>query len=197
MSVQRNPELQRNPERKRRVGRARTNRDALVYSVGVTFPPAYFLTWRTHGTWLHGDERGAVDDRFNQFNTPPLEANPNRAAWEAGRLRTPPVVLERAARRVVNDTIVLHCAIRHWTIHALNVRTTHVHTVVACGPIEPEPALDQLKSWCTRRLREAGLFGTDAKLWVYHGSTRYLWDRVSLEAAVKYVTEEQGPPLLW
>lgn len=24
-------------------------------------PLAYFITFRTHGTWLHGDQRGSVD----------------------------------------------------------------------------------------------------------------------------------------
>ena len=32
------------------------------------FPLAYLLTFRTYGTWHHGDERGSVDRRsFNKF----------------------------------------------------------------------------------------------------------------------------------
>jgi len=33
-------------------------------------PLAYFLTLRTYGTWLHGDERGSVDAKHNCYNTP-------------------------------------------------------------------------------------------------------------------------------
>jgi hypothetical protein len=30
-------------------------------------PLAYLFTFRCHGTWLHGDERGAVDRFHNHF----------------------------------------------------------------------------------------------------------------------------------
>ncbi len=39
------------------------------------FPIAYLLTWRTFGTWLHGDERQSMqrsrDKRFGTFKITP------------------------------------------------------------------------------------------------------------------------------
>jgi hypothetical protein len=32
-------------------------------------PIAYFITFTTYGTWLHGDERGSVDKGHNRVGT--------------------------------------------------------------------------------------------------------------------------------
>jgi hypothetical protein len=66
-----------------------------------------------------------------------------------------------------------------------------VHLVVA-APASPEKVMSDLKAWASRRLREA--FGEDADRdrWTQHGSTRYLNDTKSVEAAVAYVVDEQG-----
>jgi hypothetical protein len=52
----------------------------------------------------------------------------------------------------------------------------------------------QLKSWCTRRLREAGHAGPETKPWTQHGSTRWINDDKSLAAAIDYVTNHQDTP---
>jgi len=40
------------------------------------FPLAYLITIRTHGTWLHGDERGSVDRHGqNIYGTNRIAAN--------------------------------------------------------------------------------------------------------------------------
>ena len=31
---------------------------------------AYFLTWTTYGTWLHGSAKGSVEKQHNVFGTP-------------------------------------------------------------------------------------------------------------------------------
>ena len=31
------------------------------------FPLAYFISFRTYGTWLHGDERFSVDRKQNKY----------------------------------------------------------------------------------------------------------------------------------
>jgi REP element-mobilizing transposase RayT len=161
----------------------------------MSLPRAYFLTWTCYGTWLHGDPRGSVDREHNAYGTPVLDVDPRRVRADAGRLANPPVVLDAAARKIVHDTIVAHCALRGWTIHALNVRTNHVHVVVACGTIAPETAMAQLKAWATRRLREAGCISAFARIWTNHGSTGYLWTGDDVDGAVTYVTDFQGPDL--
>ena len=84
---------------------------------------------------------------------------------------------------------------QHWQILALSVRTNHVHVVVAGAAVPPERMMGQLKAWATRRLREAGCVSTNVRVWTHHGSTRYLWKERSVEAAIDYVTDQQGTDL--
>jgi hypothetical protein len=60
------------------------------------------------------------------------------------------------------------------------------------GNTTPDAALEQLKSWGTRRLRSAGLFQPDTDIWTSGGSKRYLWTEASLRRAILYVAEGQG-----
>ncbi len=154
-------------------------------------PVAYLLTWTCYGTWLHGDERGSVDDDHNLPGTLFVEPDPSWERRARTQLRAPPVSLSNRARRIVLDAVAAHCAYRDWTLHAVSARTNHVHVVVTAPGAEPERVLSQFKTWCTRRLREAGLFGSGDRVWTTHGSTRYLWNEHSALAAVDYVLERQ------
>jgi REP element-mobilizing transposase RayT len=103
-----------------------------------------------------------------------------------------PFVLSNEGRVVVEQAIRDHCAHRGWVIHALNVRTTHVHVVVNCsGSHTPEEAMAQFKSWCTRRLIAANLAERGRRLWTDHGSTRWVNTPHSLAQAIEYVMHEQ------
>lgn len=108
----------------------------------------------------------------------------------------PPVILNEAERRIVEDAIVGVRGFRGWQLHAVNARTNHVHVVVtASGP--PEPIRDQLKAWCSRKLSDhAGLgegrSGNGRRKWFTEGgSVRYLWDAEYFANAVRYVVERQ------
>ena len=105
-----------------------------------------------------------------------------------------PVTFDAERRFVVDATISEVCAYRGWKLHAKNVRTTHAHVVVWAGHT-PERVMNNLKGYCTRRMREAGVLGLDVEPWSYHGSTRYLDSPNSFALAIKYVLEEQGAPL--
>lgn len=155
---------------------------------------AYLLTWTTYGTWLHGDARGSVDREHNQFGHPRAEPRLPREAARREQLKGEPVSLDAAARQVVQDTIRRHCGIRMWRLLECNVRTNHAHVIVAAAA-EPDVVMEQFKAWCTRLLRDGGLVGPDQKVWTEGGSTRYLWDERSLEAARRYVREGQGPKI--
>ncbi len=156
-------------------------------------PLAYFLTWTCHGAWLHGDERGSVDRWHNVPGTNLLPPDPERAYTEQRSLVTPAMMLDAAQREVVRQTIVDHCGLRTWELLAYNVRSNHVHVVLSCPQeVRPEQAMSQLKSWCTRRLREAGLVDERAVVWTRHGSTRWINDAKSLSAAAAYVLEGQS-----
>ena len=50
----------------------------------------YFLTFRTYGTWLHGDERGSVDRKHNQFGEPLLLPSPDWQQSNIAQMKSAP-----------------------------------------------------------------------------------------------------------
>jgi|SRR5438876_1809280 len=159
------------------------------------FPLAYLITLRTYGTWLHGDERGSIDRKHNIYGTPRLAPNLYRKQVEARQLRHPPIVLNAAQRGVVEEAVREVCRSRRYVLLAVNVRTNHVHSVIAAA-CKPEPILNALKAYATRKLRRAGLITVKTKLWVRKGSRRYLWKERDVDRAIAYVLYNQGedPP---
>lgn len=156
-------------------------------------PLAYLITWTTYGSWLHGDVRGSVQ----QGQPGILPPDHVREAADCQRMTEEPVRLSPAQREIVETTIREHCALRGWTLHAVNPRSNHVHVVVT-AEATPERVLTQLKSWCARRLSDhAGLAWQPRngrrRWWTEHGSTRYLNDESHLANAIRYVVERQGP----
>ncbi|MEO1277970.1 MAG: transposase [Planctomycetota bacterium] len=152
---------------------------------------AYFLTWTTYGTRVHGDGRGSIDDGHNTPGTPPLPADPSRHARVAATMAEAPFVMDAPMRDAVESAMRDHATFRRWRIDALNVRTNHVHVVVAAVGYKPEIVVAQLKSWSTRRLREAGLIGDRCRVWTKMASTRYINSEESRVAAVDYVRNHQ------
>jgi REP element-mobilizing transposase RayT len=67
----------------------------------------------------------------------------------------------------------------------------HVHAVVQ-SETSPERVMNDLKSFASRRLNELGFDDPNRKRWARHGSTRRLWKRESVFAAIIYVIEKQG-----
>ncbi len=86
------------------------------------------------------------------------------------------------------------CAHRGWRLHAINVRTNHVHAVVAAARA-PETVMKDFKAYTTRSLRKADLWDFDHSPWVDGGSKRYLWNEVSVVNACEYVVNGQGADL--
>lgn len=154
-------------------------------------PLAYFLTWTTYATWLHGDRRGSVSHMYNVPLTPTRPPDPALEDIATAALASTPYVLSGNARAIVDAAIRAHCDVRIWRLHALNVRTNHVHVVVECPPeCAPEKAMNEFKAWSTRRLRAAGLLGDGARAWTRHGSTRWINTPDSLARAIEYVVNQ-------
>lgn len=158
-------------------------------------PIAYFITFRTHGSWLHGDERGSVNRHHNKFGTPKIRPEPKWHSINTGRLKSKPVVLDARQRASVKKAIRETCKIRGWTLLAINVRTNHVHAVVAAPNRAPGTVLNALKANATRLMRERKTWLLDTSPWVDKGSTRYLWNEKSVIRAVNYVVHGQGDDL--
>ena len=157
-------------------------------------PLAYFITFSCYGGWLHGDRRGSIDRKHNEPGSPPLEPSREREATAQGRLKHGTFLLDAPRRVAVEDAVRGVSDARGWQLVAVNVRTSHVHVVVAADQA-PELVMRAFKAWSTRQMRDRRLMDADASAWSRHGSTRYLWDTRDVEEACQYVVHGQGPPL--
>ncbi len=158
-------------------------------------PLAYLITFRTYGTWLHGDERGSIDRYHNQYKGPRVPVNPILEEQHRAKLKSPPVLLDEDQRPIVKQAIKKVCTYRQWPLYALNIRTNHAHIVVNTLTAKPESAMRDFKAYSTRALRLANLWNLDHSPWVDGGSKRYLWKANSVSAACDYVNYGQGDDL--
>jgi REP element-mobilizing transposase RayT len=143
-------------------------------------PLGYLITWTTYGAWLPGDQRGWVED-----DVPGIQAADSvRQTVARVQMTEEPVLLSEAQRALVEATIRDHCALRQWHLHAVNVRSNHVHVVVSAS-LPPEQVMNQFKAWCSRRLSEQ--FGRRKTWWTRHGSTKWINEEVYLHNAIRYV----------
>jgi valyl-tRNA synthetase len=154
----------------------------------------YFLTFHTYATWLRGDEPGSVDDNHNVYGTAFIAPDPELFSREMANAKNAPLVLSNEQRQSICHSIAEVAKHRGWVVHAVNVRSTHVHAVVS-GDASPEKMMNDFKSYATRHLREAGLVSADAKVWSRHGSTPYLWKGEDIAGAVDYTLHRQGENL--
>ncbi len=127
-------------------------------------PLAIFFSFRTYGTWLHGDERGSTDRHNNIYRTPHIPANDKWQRYNQELLKNKPVLLDAARRRAVDLAIRDTCLKRDWGLSAVNVRTNHAHSVISIGAYDPDRALGALKANATRQMREAGCWTSDRTL---------------------------------
>jgi len=159
-------------------------------------PLGYLITFRCYGTWLHGDERGSIDRFHNRYKSPYLPRSDRRRDLNWSRLRSEPLTLNPRQRQSINLAVREVCVNREWILHALNVRTNHVHAVVTIGPIKPARALNAFKAYATRRMRLDGNWTEAHSPWADKGSKRALWNERSLTLAIDYVINGQGDELL-
>ena len=150
---------------------------------------AYFLTWSMYGTWLPGDRRGWVHHKDGAWHVDFRPAEPDRQNIARALMNETSIILNDDYRTVVDATIRQCCHIKGWLLHAVNVRTNHVHVVVSCEEITPERVMSYFKAWCSRRLNElSGISRT--RWWTRHGSTRYVKTDDSLRSAIEYTKNQ-------
>ncbi len=159
-------------------------------------PLGYLLTFSTYGTHLPGSEKGWVDVQHRIPGSRMLGANPKRQAWWLAHLNETPWTFDRESRRLTLEAVLSVCTYRQWIAHAIHIRTNHVHAVIS-GEATPERMLSDCKAYTTRALRRDFPSVPRRRYWSHHGSTRYLWNEVSLRAAVDYVLHGQGEPMAY
>ena len=154
-------------------------------------PLAYFISFRSYSTWLHGDDRGSIDRFHNRYGAPYL---PQSDSWERHNRKQrkgDPFILGARERQAVQKAIREACSIRKWHLQALNVRTNHVHTVVTAN-CDPERILKAFKANAPRHLREDRLWRHPFSAWADKGSKVWLWNERSVANAINYVLNGQG-----
>jgi REP element-mobilizing transposase RayT len=159
----------------------------LVLEKMYSEPLAYFITFSTYGTRLHGDERNSV---VVQEKTPKLLSR-NDAFWkyQSKSMKYPVVTLDDSQRQIVLSTILKHCEIKNWQLIAVHVRSNHVHILLKTNEAQ-DRVMTALKAWSTRKLREAG--HVFERVWTKHGSTKYIFKLKKLREKKHYIIHEQG-----
>jgi REP element-mobilizing transposase RayT len=150
-------------------------------------PLAYFITFTTYGTWLHGDPRKSVvvKDHLSTLLAP----NDLFLQYEQAHLKYPAAILDNTMRRLVLDAVIERCCYMQWRLLACHVRSNHVHVLI-CAETPIGQVLSSLKAWATRQLRQSG-YDLPA-VWTRHGSTKYIFRKAKLLEKAHYILYEQG-----
>jgi len=151
----------------------------------------YFITFSCYGSHLHGGRSGSVDTRHNLPGSRMLEADPTRVYIEQQRMDQPPYGMDKIRRDAVLTSVLERCSNSGWNLLAAHVRTNHLHLVME-AEAKPERIMNDLKSYASRHLNQLGLDEPTRKRWARHGSTRWLWKRENVSAAIRYVVDGQG-----
>jgi hypothetical protein len=157
---------------------------------------AYFITFSTYGTWLHGNAKASVDDEHNVYGTPFLEASGDREQQARATMVQPPYVMTEAEREIVCNAIVNLARDRGWQLLAVHVRTNHVHCVISAER-DPDRVMSDMKGRASRDLTLAGFDRAERRRWTRHGSTRHLFHEDEIPAAIHYTLDEQGDRMAW
>src|SRR5256885_15317492 len=81
-------------------------------------PLGYLVTFRSYGTWLHGDPRGSVNHFRNRYGSARLPSEQKWVKTNRERLKGERVVLNASQRRCVEEAVRETCEIRKWTLYA-------------------------------------------------------------------------------
>lgn len=154
---------------------------------------AYFITFTTYGTWLHGTDKGmgSVDAEHNTHGASFVAPDAARLEQARAAMKQPAYALDAPRREVVRDAIINLAAEKGWRLRAAHVRTNHVHVVISAD-CDPGRLMSDLKARASRELNRQGFDDTDRIRWTRHGSTRHLFDIRSVEERAKYTLDEQG-----
>jgi REP element-mobilizing transposase RayT len=143
---------------------------------------------------LHGDERGTVDNDHNAYGAPFVPPNFRYENLRRSELAEEPLILGAALRGVIDASLQQHAEFRKWHLHAWNVRTNHVHVVVAAKD-DPGKMMGQFKAYGTRALADAKLLDARTHVWTPRGSKKWLFTDQHARDCCNYVWYGQGDDL--
>jgi REP element-mobilizing transposase RayT len=164
----------------------------------------WFLTWRTYGTWLPGEDGFVGYYRWltgeciieNAPGGEFADPMPALAEYTRGLLKTAPVLLDSDDAQCLIGQFHETAAYRGWAIDAVAVPVNHVHVVFGV-PGDPDPAkmLGDWKSYGSRALNRR--CGRRSDWWAVSGSRRPLKSAERRWAAIRYVRDQENALLIW
>ena len=109
-------------------------------------------------------------------------------------MKQQPYQLDLPRARTVLDAIQEVCRFRNWELLAAHVRATQVHIVA--GGCDPDRAILDFKSYSSRALSRQGFEAPERNRWSRGGSMRGLATSEAVGAAIDYVVDKQGEPMV-
>jgi hypothetical protein len=175
----------------------------------MTMDRYWFFTWRTHGTWLPGEEGfvgyyvtsdglRVTDNRFGDLAGPAL---PALAQYAAKAMVQSSVYLSQPQAQRLLEQFHETANYRGRVISAVAILADHVHIVFGTpGDPSPDKMLNDWKVYASRALnRIAGWVppAPQPAWWARGGSTRILKNVARRVGAIRYVRDQENPLVLW
>ncbi len=154
-------------------------------------PLGYFITLRTYGSWLHGDDRGSVDPKHNVYGTSRRKENKKLHRMMQQNQLYESVLFDKNQRKIVMAGIKEACKQYQWRLYAIHVRSNHVHLTVKAD-INSDRIATQLKARATRALKKQKAFSKERVIWSRGCSKKPIWSPEALYFTSEYTIEEQG-----
>lgn len=168
----------------------------------------WLLTWTTYGTWLPGDDRGFVspvransDERWkrhNEVGTAYSHSMPGLKKAAQSRLKCPPIYLNIEQAQIAFDQFRETAVYRGWQLEAVAIMSNHTHVVVSLvADVDPDVLLRDFKSYTSRALNVRWEKPASGTWWTESGSKRKKSNHRAVENAIRYVSRQERPLLIW
>ena len=134
-------------------------------------PYAYFITFTTRGSRLHGCVKGSVN-RKGEY----IGINSNWEGFDKSEMKNPPIVLSTNQRQIVHDALKSHCEKNRLILHIVAVQSNHVHILISANNYTLDYVATALKAAATNALHKSGEFEKSVKIWTRKASKRYVFN---------------------
>ncbi len=114
---------------------------------------AYFLTFRTYATFLHGDERLSVDRFHNNPGFPKISSDIQLKKTMQDSCKEEAFVLNAPQRETTLQSFIKTCDYFSWNLFAAHVRTNHAHIILQSNIVKEKTML-KLKAYATQALKK-------------------------------------------
>ena len=152
---------------------------------------AYFITFRTYGTWLHGDPRRSYSHRYKRI----FEPNESLNNLRKGNLVNPIVTFSEQERAVLFDAIVEIGLSGKYNvfIDAVNVRSNHIHILVTPrSDITMAQLVNIIKNRLSAVVKTFPRFQNYQKIWTSRFSGKIVYSAETWRGLANYTLLRQS-----